>query len=454
MSVTTLQAIMLWFIAAGVLGFIFMDYVRFKVHLLSIRNITLFGFVVYQLLSPSYTLLSNRPDTFRIDDLAGSGWKFIFMAVLFLLVFFVSYGRGWGVKKLAHRVPIYKRELSENSMVLIAVVCTLLTAVMRFTSPESIPALYNIMFFSSVAFTTLSTGLVTWWWMQRQFNFARSSVAFITIGANVLMMMTGAFSRRPVISITLMFVWAVYYSRSRFNPSRVKVVTTLMVAAIPLIVLASLLTSARHQGLRDQGATEVVKYVFSEGRIGEGMADLLGGQLVGEASLWCIEAFPDHYERDHLFSLRYYFLSNIPRKLWPEKPWGLSANLADLADLQGVNQNRAKGDRGVTLPPGVVGYAAAEGGIYALVIYALVFGLSIRFLDELVTIHPYRLAVVLPLAASLGNFLGVLRGDMSLFAVGATWAIIVSFILLAIATALLGRHTYHASDPSIRQAYP
>ena len=122
MNATTIQALILWLGAALMIGLILWDYLRYKVHLLSFRNLMLAGFVVYQMLSPSYTLFFLQPESFHIDDLTKTGWVFLLYVIVFLVVFLVTYRMGWGVKGVAQNFPVYRKELSDNSMVIIAVV--------------------------------------------------------------------------------------------------------------------------------------------------------------------------------------------------------------------------------------------------------------------------------------------------------------------------------------------
>jgi hypothetical protein len=144
--------------------------------------------------------------------------------------------------------------------------------------------------------------------------------------------------------------------------------------------------------------------------VGEGSESLTSGQSVPGAILWALEQYPRYLKPKPLFSLKYMVLFFVPRELWEDKPEPLSTEIATLARIDNVNRDR------LTLPPGVVGYAAAEGGMYALVIYALFFGQFTRFFDEIVRLNPFNPLIIVPCGCVTGQFLGLARGDIGTFA--------------------------------------
>jgi hypothetical protein len=449
MSITTFQACLLWGTGLLLIILIISDYLRRKSDLLNIRNIMLGGFIVYQILSPANTLFSQRAEKFRIYDMADAGWQYLILMYPFLFCMLIAYKYGWGVKKLAHRFPVYRGDMTEQTLLFAAVLGTVGAILIRLIPP--VPGIIHASFFISTGLATASTGLITWWWMRRSLNVNRLVVVLMVTFANLVIVTSGSFSRRPIIAITLMFTWAVYYANVRYQHNRTKVLTMVLSALLPLVILGSLFTSARNQSIREDSGLDIVKMMFVEGNISEGLEDMLGGQLVGEGSLWCVENFPEHLQQDHLLSLRYYFLANIPRSLWPGKPYVLSTRVADLADIEGVRQDRSRGGTGVTLPPGVVGYIAAEGGIYAALIYGLVIGLIARFLDELIVCNAHRVLIIIPIAASLGNMLGLLRGDLAMFSISATWSMVASYLFIFTFTFFFGQSTEQTQPvPALR----
>ena len=443
MAITTIQATIIWMTGILLAALIARDYLRNKVDLVSIRNIMLAGFIVYQILSPASTLYARHTEKFLIVNLANAGWQFIALMYTFLISFIIAYQYGWGAKYLSKRFPMYSRELTDQSILLAALVGAGVSILLRQTPP--IPGVIYSAYFISSGLATASTGLVAWWWMKKNHSLLRFAIASGLAFSNLLIVTSGSFSRRPIISVTLILVWVIYYSKVRYTHNRVKILLVLSISLLPLVILGSLLTSARHHDIAYSSGLEIIQQIFREGNISEGVEDMLGGQLVGEASLWCVENFPEQLEQDPLLSLRYYFVGNIPRALWEDKPYVLSTRIASLADIEGVRQDRDLGGQGVTLPPGVIGYTAAEGGIYAAILYGLIIGIAARFLDDLVVQHAYRIGVIIPIAASLGNVLGFLRGDLATFATAATWSIIASFCFIFLFTVFFGQRSERPS---------
>ena len=437
MSVLLLsEALYLWLLAALLAGWMIAQFIREKAELISMRNVFLAGFIIYQLSSPAMSLFSNNTAQFRIASMRNAGLEYCFKTTLFLGLFFFFYHKGWPVKKLATKLPTPQKMLTEQGLIVVSIALAVLAVVIK--ALYVVPVLAYAALFVSMGCATVSVGVVVWWWSQRQGNIVRLSIALGVIALNLVSVMGGNFGRRPLLAIFGAAIWSFYYARVRYSKNRVRVIVVLVLFAVVPAIAAAMFTSARSQDFKTTGSVEMIQQVFRDANILDGLADLLSGQNVGEASLWCMDVFPEHLQRDHLLSLRYVFVANIPRAWWPDKPYVLSTRIADMADIQGVRQDRAKGGGGVTIPPGIMGYAEAEGGLYAVVVYALWMALMIRFLDELVMTHVRRPTVVIPVAASLGNMLGLARGDLAIFVVAAIWAILASFFTLLLMVQLIG----------------
>jgi hypothetical protein len=172
---------------------------------------------------------------------------------------------------------------------------------------------------------------------------------------------------------------------------------------------------------------------MSGANINVGAKSLMSGQACGAVALWIFEKYPHEFEYKHLFSFRYMAYWFVPRVIWEEKPEPLSKEIATLGRLLHVNRDV------ITLPPGVVGYAAAEGGFYALVLYALFFGQFTRFFDDLITMNPDNPYIILPVGCATGNFLGLARGDIAIFTNLALIGFVASFLMIWLASLAFGR---------------
>jgi hypothetical protein len=245
------------------------------------------------------------------------------------------------------------------------------------------------------------------------------------------MAMSGFYSRRPLISILGGFAWGAYYRWARhLSPSKLVFSTAPLILGVALVVGA--FTAVRGQ----MGSGAEGKVTFSQMRganVSYGTADLLSGQATGSVALWIFEKYPREHEYNHLFSLRYMAYYFVPRMLWPDKPDTLANDIATLARLRGVRRGL------ITLPPGVVGYAAAEGGFYALVVYGIFFGQFTRFFDDLIRRNPLNPFIILPVGCTTGQFLGLARGDIAIFANLAIIGFISTFLIIYLTSIASGR---------------
>ncbi len=373
--------------------------------LFSLRNISLVGFMGYQLTSAGTAMLRQDYSVFAIRDPEGAGLEFTAMALAFLVIFLVAYEIGFPAKQAAARTPMTRLNMGGSSLLLLAFALTIGAGVLRFG--VLIPYIGIIAGWVGIGFGSVATGIVAWVWSRAWYN----PVLFVTAGivtlVNTGIAISGQFGRRQLAAIGLAFVWGAFYGRLRFQPMIVMLQTFAIVAA-PAVVALALFTSVRGKGAGEVGAVEQFK-MMAQGSVKEGLIDLLGGQGTGPTAMWTIENYPERFNGGPYQTITYTFTHNIPRALWEGKPEPLSKDIATNADVKGVAQEN------ITIPPGIVGYAAAEGGLPALAAYAIFFAVILRYFDELVRRNPYTPLVVLPIACQLGQIIGLFRGDPALF---------------------------------------
>ena len=107
----------------------------------------------------------------------------------------------------------------------------------------------------------------------------------------------------------------------------------------------------------------------------------------------------------------------------------------------------------MTVPPGVLGYAAAEGGFYAVVVYALFFGQFTRFFDELIRLNPTNPFVILPIGCVIGHLLGLARGDIAIFTNLSLVGMLSCFLIIYCTSLAFGRSgtpAYGMPMPQVR----
>jgi len=160
--------------------------------------------------------------------------------------------------------------------------------------------------------------------------------------------------------------------------------------------------------------------------IGRGMGRLMTFQGSAPISIWCMENFPKPNGYRHLYTLQATGWFFLPRAVWPDKPAGLGIQIPRMAGMRRVG--------GLNVGAGMVGHAMAEGGVYALIVYAMLLGIGIKFVDSLI-LQKNSVYYTVPLAASLGNVFATCRGEVNYF-IDLT---IISLVSAFIVTFVLGR---------------
>lgn len=397
--------------------YVLVRYLAGKDELVSLRNFFLAGFILFQLTSGIEPLLTQRSGRYMLNDWAGTGLTYCLMVTAFLVLFLAFYQHGLGARRAASLVPVTRAKPGIGTLLLLAFVLTAFAGVFRFS--VNVPLISTIAGKLGVSFAAIASGLVSWVWARRLFNPVIAVIAIGVIGVNLALMVTGSFGRRNVVAIGACVLWAMYFSHWRTMP-RFAVVTRLTIAAVPPLMLLMAITSVRSSQERPT-FTQQVRAILTQSDLSHGLADLAAGQGTVPVSMWLIENYPERFETQHLLGLRYFFAYPVPRAWWPEKPYPLSTQIATTADLEGVSQDVLK------IGPGVVGHAAAEGGWYAVIVYAGAFAFFLRFFDQIVLRKVDNPFVVLPVGAAIGQIVGLPRGEISAFAMNYFLGVVLAY---------------------------
>lgn len=407
---------------------------RGTVPLLSLRNFSLIGLIVFQYFSGGLHLATNDFAGFPVADPEGSGLTYAFILSVFTILYLLMYQFGWPGKQASKAVPITKVVPSDATLLVLACVLLVIGVILRFIP---IPLIGIITGYFGYGLIATAAGFAGWTLVRHYLNpiyiIACSAIFLAASGASIL----GVFGRRGLVAAAAGFVWGAFYGRLRHIKTR-WVVVALLLLAIPGIYLTAAFTATRSVSERSSTVGTLLRGMANP-RFRETIPALLGGQSCGPISMFIIENYPEVYQADYLASVTYIFLSPIPRSWWSNKPEPLSTKIASNSRLQGVNR------RGITLPPGVTGYIAAEGGVVALFVYAWFFGVFIRFFDELVKRAPWNPLLIIPVGSALGQILGLFRGDMAIF----SFAYITSFTGSYMACIFIGRVVDRAVGASL-----
>jgi hypothetical protein len=411
-----------------------------SVELFSLRNLYLSSFIIYQLFSPALALKTGNFWFFQVNFPEQTGKAFLLMATVYLAVFLISYHRikltAWFAGKLSGR-PL---EINDYLLMGLAISLTAIAVPLRFMplGPIARPSVQI-----AIAFLGIATAISGWVWSARRSNVGITIVVAIIVAVAVALSVSSTLGRRPLIGVAMGFAWGIYYRRARYMPP------LRMLAMMTPFVLAAVVAVSAFSAIRGHeraGAQETLNRM-AHSNVWTGLQDILGGQSCGSASLWAIEQWPERFETRTLYSFRIMAYWYIPRFMWPEKPEPLGNDVARLAKAEGVNRDA------ITIPPGVIGFAAAEGGMWAAIAYALFFGQLFRFFDELVKRNPTNVYVVLPVGCCLGQVVGLARGDIAIFTNLLLLGFLATFLVLYVANRMFGNRisqTYMMAWPQYR----
>ena len=382
------------------------QYARGEEELISVRNLAIVGFLYFQVWSLLYPLVTGNTLHYNVQNIAWAGVIFCSMATVFVVIFGFVYKRGWIVSWLARKTPIPPASPPEPVLWAVALVLAPLAMLSKFA--VNLPLVGLLTLYAGNSLAAMSAGIAAWIWARRMFNPAVAMMAGALFLVNSFTATIGEFGRRPLIGVAICMLWGMYFSVWRYQPLRRWLPTMGVLVTVPLIMLFVYSAARMRHGASDT-VDALMHGVQSSGDISKGFLSIFYSDT-GAIGLWLIETHPDTFEPRPLFTLYYTALNPVPRQWWPEKPYPLGMEITQMAGIRRVGEN-------MNLGPGIIGHAAAEGGWYALVIYAIVGGLLIRYFDLLVKRAPRNPLIMLPLGSTLGQVVAMPRGETSLF----TW---------------------------------
>ncbi len=414
----------------ALLAFMAWEHITGRTDLFTTRNVCLLGLVIFQFVSGVLVMVMGVEDRYTINNYAATGLKFAAMLTLWTVVFLVVYRRGWIADPLARRVPVSPAIPGVTALWTLAVMTTVMAAAMKFG--VRIPLIGVLSNFVALAFTAIAAGLAGWIWAPRLFNPVVAAGAIAIVGVNAGLATWGEFGRRPLMGVGMGMLWGMYYSHWRYLPFKRMALQAAIVSLLPLTAVA-LQTSIRSWDATTNLAA-TVNAVKQSGDVGKGVMLLGTGQDTAGKSLFCIENFPEEHEYRPLHALWYFFVYPVPREKWPDKPYTLSNDLPRLARIPGVPL-----DGGMTVGPGIVGQAEADGGWITLVIYGVLMAMVFRFFDHAALVNVSNPLLVMPVGGALGQVAGTTRGDTSQFMWIFMFGTVGSWAMLFVLSKMLER---------------
>lgn len=415
-------------LCVGIVTTIVVGHLRRTHPLLSLRNIFLVGFVLFQAMSVSKALSSGDFGPFTIVHPDGTGRTFAVFSVVFLGGFFIAYqrptGRGLAIRAGA-KILVTERE-PRGSLAPLAVILVALAALFRASASFLPVALANGSVLFAISLCAVASSLAAWEFGRVGRRLRASFVCLLTVALSIPIAITGQFGRRPLVAIFAGVMWSLYYRRWHMYSSKRALLSIAALSLVPLVAIG-LFSDVRSAGSVNRSSSDYLTAAVESGNIIAGLEGLVEDFPTGTVSMWAIESYPDRNTPRYLQSIRYFVTLPIPRQIYEGKGVPLANLVAKQADLSGVDQDRIK------IPAGIIGNAAAEGGLAVALVYGLAIGLLLRFFDEIVRQGRRNPLVVVAVGCNLGQILGLARGEPSVFAgVFVLSVVAVRFFLLAL----------------------
>lgn len=425
----TLIAIILVFIAIWLIALMLFQGLSGRAEFLSVRNFFLLGFIVFQLVSGALAIVGPRTRDFGLVGMPTTAMIYLFMVTVFLGIFLVAYQRGWLVHRLANYIPVGTAEPAAASMLTLAFVFLGVGVFFRVVLIQ-IPVVAPAFFMMGSALLAVAAGMSAWVWAGRMFNPVLAVAMVVITGIALAGVLHTDFGRRAILGVVGCVGWGAYHgSWKHLGPRRV--VVLLGGAGLGALVLVAAFTAARDSSNRDRSLGQAVTAVRGA-NVKEGVRLLLTGQDAGRNSMWLLENYPERYPYDTLHTARYFLTLGIPREFYENKPEALGRTAVAQAN---ADRKRASN---YSIGPGLIGHMATDNPFLALPIYALFGALFMSLLDRLIAIHPTNPFVILPIGTTLGQFVGLARGETGLFLFQAFMGITAAWVLMFMCAKVLG----------------
>lgn len=394
-----------------------------KVEFFSLRNFFLVGLIVYQVINVARILVTETTlPFFPLQDMIGTGAKYIVALVLFLIIFNVIYmrGRQKQLERDAGRVTVL--HVGVGAMLTLSVLFVVIGLVLRFTYMYTGPVA-QLVDLIGLGLLAVAAGLAGWAWMSHFWNIIAAVVSLAVLAA-ALSSEIGSFGRRDLLGIAAAFLFGAYHGAwKHYKPSRA--LLYIAVSGACGFLLLSAHTAVRVAFQSQISFSRIIEKLLGAD-LGKGAADAASGQDAGAISLWLMETRGNGVvDYDFLHSFRVLTTFWIPRSLWEGKPIGLALTIPQQA---GIDKVAAEFNVG----PGLIGHFWNDNPYIALPLYSILIAFAFRWLDNTIRRNPNNPFVVLPMGAALGQFIGLARGELGTFAFRAIVYMATSWVALQV----------------------
>ncbi|MGD9690194.1 MAG: hypothetical protein AB7K52_11125 [Phycisphaerales bacterium] len=386
--------------------------------LMSWRNFFLVGYLQFYCFSIVHWSLTQYPSP--VYNPRGEMFGTLAATlVVFLGLWLLCYRWGFRWTWPARIMPQVRLPLTTSAFlictVMLAALSLLFTGIIRGGVGDSILAQMRVPLMSAAG------GCATVLVVSNPKNFLWWGLLISVMVLGLIVATIGTIDRRNFLSVLFVVAWVWYYISLRDQPKLRLAVKLGAVLVVFFLALATYNAGRQYKhfnaGFEDRAAQ--FQRLAAEGP-NLSSRNVIDGMFLQDTHI-CTQAimenYPSIFPYQPLHGILYYFGNPIPRVIWPSKPEAMGIILQ--------RQLRVPANLGI----GCIGHGWAEAAWIGVVYYAIGLGLICGIADRLARMRADNPFFLISIGCSLGNVLGLARGETSLFMVLITVGFVVSTVV-------------------------
>lgn len=414
---------------------IIVPYVCGRSDLMTAWNLFLAGsslFVGYSIINSTYSM-------HFIQYTSLDYYRYCLGGTVFYLVITLVYYRFKLPRKLSGKI-LQKWPPAKPAVLFFMIpLAMLFMAGLLFPGLFNVPFVKQVMTFFSGPSLILATSFAFAAWYKQRANPILFFVFLITATIVMIFLIRYAPTRRPFLGFMVSFPMVIYWMRWRYR----KPIVVLPIAAT-FALITILAVSAYTEGRWEKKAKSFAETL----EVAKDKLDLMVSpdwnnvqrllrQDTAECSLLAIHMYTYDKKPEYFHSLYWMAVNPIPRVFWENKPEALGATLPlDGRSIYGMF--RVYISKKYNWGPGIIGHGYHDGGLIALVVYAILFGTFLRLIDELLMSQPGNPYLIGGVSSFAGEIIAWSRGDIGGFSMIIIAAIVVTWLICRIGRLIYG----------------
>jgi hypothetical protein len=389
----------------GLFTYLAIGVIRREHDLLSYRTFFVVGFCFFYGLATSFVVFKEDQAGF-IYQPTGEGYLPLALCTPIFAILFVIADK-WGAKIGFAQKIIPKIDIPPTTASLfLAIALFEVTAIAALTPLGD----YFTALLAQVrpGLAACAAGLATYYLVSQRFNPVAWMIFLGVFALSLLICMSGGTDRRFALGVFMVCAWVWYYFDLRYRSlSNVlgKMAAVGAIIAFFLVFYSGFRNVSKDEWALANRVEQLKTATTNPTLVQKGALESVLYQDAPINTLYIMENYPTGQALDPFNGLIFFVTNPIPRFLWEDKPIALGVNLQRQF---GINAN---------LGPGIIGHGWSEGLWFGVAGYAIFFGLMTGIIDRGIrdkSVNPFFITVF---GSSLGNVIGLPRGETSLFMV-------------------------------------